>query len=181
MNYFYHLVPEPFIGSKLIPLNDMDKDSELYQSHARKYVGRESLTEQVIPILDCKWNDVVQFSALNPQLIINELRRIEPTLKLQRVKCFKVSVEEVEGIYEGVVFNRSLSREKGDFSISSKEVQSLSIESYKEIHSVPKETLEYWNKVKETGDGKYLWFPYVPHIFLKGAVDTTSFEIIELS
>ena len=180
MNYFYHLIPEPFIGSKLIPLNNMDRDSELYQSHSKKYVGRESLTEQLIPILNCKWNDVVQFSALNPQHIINELQSIEPEFKVHRLRCFKVSVEEVEGTYEGVVFNRSKSRKKGDFSVSSKEVELLNSKNYKEIHSVPKETLEYWNKVKETGDGKYLWFPYVPHIFLKGAVDTTNFEIIDL-
>lgn len=180
MNYFYHLVPEPFIGRDLIPLNEMDPKSDLYIRHAKKYIGRESLIKEVIPTLNCKWNDVVQFSALNPQYIINELRKIQPNFKIHRMKCFKVSVEEVESVYEGVVFDRSKSRKKGDFSISLKEVQLLKSKTYKELHSVPKETIEYWNKVKETGDGKYLWFPYVPHIFLKGAVDTTHFEIIDL-
>ncbi|WP_372651870.1 hypothetical protein [Halobacteriovorax sp.] len=181
MNYIYHLVPEPFLGKKLIPLNEMNPEGELYLSHSKKYKGRESLVSEMIPILNCKWNDVVQFSALNPQYIINELRKIQPRFKIHRMKCFKVSVEEVESVYEGVVFNRSKSREKGDFSISLNEVQLLHSKNYKEIHSVPKETLEYWNKIKETGEGKYLWFPYVPHIFLKGAVDTSNFEIIDLS
>lgn len=180
MQYFYHLVPEPFIGKKLIPLNQMDTESELYRTHSKKYIGRESLVEQMIPILNCKWNDVVQFSALNPQYIVNELRAIQPDFRIHRMKCFKVSISEVENIYEGVIFNRPKNKKKGDFSISNEDVQLLNSKNYKEIHSVPKETLEYWNSVKKTGRGKYLWFPYIPHIFLKDSVDTTNFEIIDL-
>ena len=32
-----------------------------------KYVGREHITQQRIPILDCLWNDVLHFSAVNPK------------------------------------------------------------------------------------------------------------------
>ncbi|PIK14936.1 hypothetical protein [Halobacteriovorax sp. JY17] len=179
MNYFYHLLPEPFIGSKLIPLNEMNPEGELYKSHNRKYLGREELTEEIIPILNCKWNDVVQFSALNPQLIINELRKIQSDFQLFRTKCFKVSVVEVEELYEGVIFNRNINQKKGDFSISDEEVMALNSKNYTELKSVPPETMNYWNSVKRDG-GKFLWFPYITHIFLKGAIDTTNFEVINL-
>ena len=66
MNYIYHIKPEPFMGTSLIPLNSMDRNSALYKNHAEKYIGRENLMLEVIPKLNCKWNDVVQFSTLNP-------------------------------------------------------------------------------------------------------------------
>ncbi len=81
MNYIYHLKPEPFEGTSLIPLNLMDKSSPLYLGHAKKYEGREELMLEIIPKLNCKWNDVVQFSALNPQIIVQELKKIHPELK----------------------------------------------------------------------------------------------------
>ncbi len=179
MKYFYHLVPNPFIGKKLIPLNEMDPKGELFLSHSKKYIGRESLTKEIIPILNCKWNDVVQFSAINPQLIINQLRKIQPNLDITRMKCFKVCIEEVEDIYEGVIFEREQSREKGNFKIYPSEVKLLNSKNYKELSSVPEKTIEYWKRVESEG-GKYLWFPYIPHVFLKGAVDTTHFEVIDL-
>ena len=82
MAYFYHMIPSPFVGAELIPLNQMDKEGSLYREHSRKYVGRERLTEQTIPLLDCLWNDVVQFSALDPQLIVDKLKQIQPNFKL---------------------------------------------------------------------------------------------------
>ncbi|WP_417336087.1 hypothetical protein [Halobacteriovorax marinus] len=179
MEYFYHLVPDPFVGKDLIPLNEMDRESKLYKSHSRKYIGRESLTEQTIPLLNCKWNDVIQFSSVHPQLIIDKLREIQPDFKLYRTKCFKVSVLEVEGKYEGVIFDRNKTQKKGDFSIHADDIRPLNSTQYKELTHLPKETIAFWNRVKEEG-GKYLWFPYIPHIFLKGIVDTTHFEVIDL-
>ena len=52
MSYLYHLKPIPFEGTSLIPLNMMDRNSSLYKIHAQKYVGRESLMEETIPILN---------------------------------------------------------------------------------------------------------------------------------
>lgn len=94
MSYIYHLRPEPFEGTSLIPLNSMDQNSELYKKYAKKYVGREDLMDGIIPILDCKWNDVVQFSALDPQIIVNELRKHQDDLTLSRLQYFKVVNEE---------------------------------------------------------------------------------------
>ena len=65
MSNIYHVMPDPFIGTSLIPLNQMDKKGELYKFHSEKYKGRENLMEEVIPLLNCRGNDVVQFSAIN--------------------------------------------------------------------------------------------------------------------
>ena len=121
MKYIYHIIPNPFVGTKLIPLNEMDKESELYKGHARKYLGRESLTKQQIPILNCLWNDVVQFSAINPQLIVDELKNLNPNFQLKRLEYFKISLDEISS-YDGVIFDRK-SKKKGSFEISEDEVK----------------------------------------------------------
>jgi hypothetical protein len=169
------MVPKPFLGTELIPLNDMDKESSLYKGHAKKYVGRENLTEQSIPLLNCLWNDVVQFSALDPQLIVDKLKVIQPDFQLFRREYFKVSVEEVESIYEGVLFDRRNSSKK-TYEIFPDEVKILNKENYIELDKVPDETINFWkNAIEEKRP--VLWFPYITHVFLKGRVDTSSFEI----
>ncbi|MBT4790544.1 MAG: hypothetical protein HON90_03155 [Halobacteriovoraceae bacterium] len=179
MSYIYHLRPEPFEGTSLIPLNSMDKESDLYKGHAKKYTGREDLMDGTIPILNCKWNDVVQFSALDPQIIVNELIKHKENLKLIRLYYFKVHVKDIVSKYDAVVFDRKVSRGKGDFRIDESEVQYLSENSYQELSQVPQETIEYWKSVKADG-GKFLWFPFVTHIMVKGIINIKGFELCEL-
>lgn len=180
MKYIYHLKPDPFEGTSLIPLNLMDKNSSLYLNHTKKYEGREELMLELIPRLYCKWNDVVQFSALDPQIIVRELKKIHPDLKLIRTEYFKIPVDKIVPKYEAVVFNRKHSQPKGDFSIQENDIELLTMNSYEELNEVPTRTIKYWLDVKENG-GKFLWFPYVPHIFVKGIIETSEFEVCTLT
>jgi len=177
--YFYHLKPNPFEGTKLIPLNQMDRESEIYKTHASKYLGREDLRDELIPVLNCKWNDVVQFSALDPQLIVNELKKHQHGLKLIRREYFKVHINEIISKHQAVIFDRDPSRGKGSFKIYDKEIRPLNSENYKELKEVPRKTIEYWHKVKSEV-GKFLWFPFVTHIMVKGIIETENFETCEL-
>lgn len=178
MSHIYHMLPEPFIGTELIPLNQMDKESVLYKGHARKYVGRENLTEQSIPILDCLWNDVVQFSALDPQIIVDKLKLIQPDFKIFRKSYFKIPVKDVEDIYDGVIFNRRSSGNK-TYEIFEDEVEILSSKNYRELSVVPNETINFWNNAVNEKK-PVLWFPYITHIFLKGRIETRDFEIFSI-
>jgi hypothetical protein len=170
--------PVPFEGTSLIPLNLMDKKSDLYEGHARKYKGREDLMNGIIPKLDCKWNDVVQFSALDPQLIVNQLKNIEEDFKLIRTEYFKIHVDQIIRKFDSVVFDRNKKQKKGDFTIHESEVVTLD-NSYQELRNIPKETIQFWNEVKSEG-GKFLWFAFIPHILVKGIIDTKDFEICTL-
>ena len=68
MIYLYHSVPKNLEGSILYPLNTLKgKHPDIYEQQVSKYVGREHIKEQRIPILDCLWNDVLHFSAVNPK------------------------------------------------------------------------------------------------------------------
>ena len=166
-------------GSKLIPLNLMNPESDLYKIHAKKYIGRENLMKEQIPLLNCKWNDVVQFSALDPQKIVNELKKHQPDLKLFRVEYYKIHIDQIVGKYDSVIFDRKLPRAKNDFTIDTSEVKKIDL-SYNEITSVPEATINCWKKAKEEGD-KFLWFPFIPHILVKGPIDTSDFEVCTLS
>lgn len=179
MKYIYHLKPDSFEGTSLIPLNLMDKSSSLYQSHAKKYAGREHLMTEMIPKLNCKWNDVVQFSALDPHIILKKLKEFQPDLELFRAEYFKIPIDQIIPQHEAVVFNRPVNKTKGDYSIHDNDVEWLSLDSYQELTEVPVATVNYWNDVRANG-GKFLWFPYVPHIFIKGIVDTRNFEVCKL-
>lgn len=70
MNYLYHWVPKDLQGDTLFPLNTLkEKYPDLYKKEASKYVGREQIMQDVLPILNCLWNDVLHFSAVHPSLV----------------------------------------------------------------------------------------------------------------
>lgn len=177
MSYIYHLKPESMIGDKLIPLNQMDKVGELYLKYSRKYEGREELVSQSFPLLNCLWNDVVQFSSLDPRIIVNELRKYNPNLALSRKSFYKFSVRDIVERYEAIVFDRDTSRKDKSFKVEDHEVSPLSIDSYKELEEVPLRTKEYWAKVAKEG-GVFLMFPFITHVMVKGSVDTELAEEI---
>jgi len=85
--YIYHIIPDPFHGSSLIPLNQMDLSSDLYKNYASKYIGREGLMNTMIPKLNCKWNDGIHFSCIDPKIVASEIKKIKPDLKLRRANA----------------------------------------------------------------------------------------------
>jgi hypothetical protein len=56
----------------------MKRSSDLYKNNVQKYDEREELLDVRIPLLDCKWNDVVQFSSIDTTLIAKETLHINP-------------------------------------------------------------------------------------------------------
>lgn len=156
----------------------MDKGSESYEAHAAKYQGREDLMDATVPILDCKWNDVIHFSSLDPSVILKELIKIDPDLELKRRNYYRVHVDEVKAM-NAVVFSPNGSRSDG-FSIREEEVCPLSRETYQELKKVPLETIEYWKKAKSSNN-KLLWFAHVPHVLIKGEFEVKDLEVLPLN
>ncbi len=178
MNYIYHIKPDPFIGTSLIPLNSMDRNSELYKSHAEKYIGRENLMLEMIPKLNCKWNDVVQFSTLDPQVLLNKLKQVFPEMNISPFFYFKIPMEEILLKHEAAIFHRRITKNKGDFSIDDQDIELIHCGNYKELSEVPDATINYWHESKKKGSSP-LWFPYVPHVFIKGIIETKDFEVCQ--
>src|SRR5262245_45843041 len=66
----YHAVPGRLLGHTLYPLNILrDVYPEAHALQVRKYVDREKLMHQRIPLLTCLWNDVLHFSTVHPAQI----------------------------------------------------------------------------------------------------------------
>ncbi len=67
----YHLVPKGGIeGELLLPLRELQgKFPNAYGRACEKYQGRKYIPDVFVPILDCKWADVVQMSPVHPQVV----------------------------------------------------------------------------------------------------------------
>lgn len=68
MANFYHKVPDFFSGDKLFSISHLkEKDPDLFQQYIEKYQDhpdRKKLPYKKIPILNCRWMDVVFFSPI---------------------------------------------------------------------------------------------------------------------
>jgi hypothetical protein len=176
MSYIYHLIPEPFEGDELIPLNCMDNRSEIYKKNVKKYEGREELRRQIIPTLNCLWNDVVQFSSISPELIFKGISNIKKETQLKRRRYYKIHKDQILNHYEAVIFYRKVN--KGQWLITVDEVLSFN-ESYEELKTIPSETINYWKKAQLEGN-PLLWFNHIPHIMVKGKIAIKDLEVCEL-
>ncbi|WP_127718053.1 hypothetical protein [Halobacteriovorax sp. HLS] len=177
-NYIYHIVPRPFEGPKLIPLNRMDKQSELYKKNFSKYVGRECLTKQVIPLLNCLWNDVVQFSAIDPCLVAKEIKSLGGLNRSLELEVFKIPISHVVGVNKVVSYTKTVSSNRS-FELLASDFSFTTVENYQEQKTIPLTTINYWkDAIKE--ERPVLWFPYITHIFVLGEVETSQLERISL-
>jgi hypothetical protein len=138
--YIYHFIPEPFHGTKLIPLNQMDRSTELYKSHASKYEGREELMNTIIPKIQSKWNDVIHFSCIDPKIVALEIMKIKPDTQFRRARYFKIHISQIL-IYLPVIFSNNFNDTKNTFEISDDEVTELTMQHYRELTAVPEHTL----------------------------------------
>ena len=180
LSYIYHLKPEPMLGNSLIPLNQMDRDSDLYKEHVKKYEGRETLMKKTLPKLNCLWNDVVQFSAIDPQILLNELVKLQPNMKLKRFEYYKIHKNEILKNYNAVIYTADNSRVKGDRSPINENEVVIFDGSYAELTEIPKKTKEVWSE-SILSPGALLWFPFVPHIFINEQVSIEEAQVCRLS
>ncbi len=178
--YIYHLVPDPFQGSSLIPLNQMDPSSDLYKNHASKYKGRETLMDTLIPKLNCRWNDVIHFSCIDPMIVAREIKKINPDLKLRRAQYFKIHIDQLSAKYRPVIFTNNPQKKNDHFAILDSEIIELTKSTYKELVAVPDHTVEYWIRAKKNNQ-PLLWFAFMPHIFINESVETSEFKVAELT
>ncbi len=178
--FVYHLKPEPMMGKMLLPLSELkNRFNEIYKIEDRKYTQRLETKEQRINTLNCLWNDVVHFSALSPQVILDEIRNVDPGHMPSRRKYLKLAVEHLTGS-SAVVFRRDEKEPWVDFSLHDHEITPLVQEEYRELTKVPEKTKAFWKWATENNHPRY-WFNYVPHVLVKGQVDMSKAEILEFS
>ncbi len=74
----FHAQPPIMYGNKLVPLASLKElNYDAYANVRRKYEGRMNVLETVIPILNCRWDEVIFLSPIAPITFAEVLTRLQ--------------------------------------------------------------------------------------------------------
>ncbi len=174
MNYLYHAVPKGLQGDILYPLNALkEKYPTAYEKQIAKYVGREHITQQKIPFLNCLWNDVLHFSAVTPQEIRNALTDsgFVPTFPMS---FFQVDPHLLDEKNTVVFLHKDLG--SGN-AMSESNFINYNPDDLADFSHLSSETKSYYvEKIKE---GKNpLLYHLVPHILSKTSLEISNLPVV---
>jgi len=177
MDYLYHRVVDNTQGNILYPLNELKNIyPEAYKKHLEKYDGREHLLETKILILNCLWNDVLHFTAVEPRILFNNLAEAGfDTKELVWKRWYKIPVSGLDPTNTVTCIYRrdvSLIPDARSFAL----FDSSKMENYRTVST---ETLEYYREQFKQGL-RPLFFHRVPHILYKGTIEVEGVEIVDL-
>lgn len=171
--YLYHMVPEDMQGAILHPLNSLKEVyPELYISKAGKYENRKYIMEQFIPTLQCVWNDVLHFSAINPIELKQAL--IEAGMNPEEMKFYQIDPKLLDPKQTTIYLyqERTIEADTDLENFSEYNTEKL-IE-----HSVLSQITKDYYKERISKGEKPLLFVGIPHILHKGSLDISNLPII---
>lgn len=171
--YLYHMVPKDMQGKILHPLNVLKTEQpDLYLAKVGKYDDRKHVMDQFIPTLECKWNDVLHFSAINPEELKKSL--IEAGMTPREMKFYQIDPSLLDPKQTTIYLYRE--KEKED-KMGVENFAEYNPEALHEHSTLPEETKNYYKEMYSKG-GKPLMFIGVPHILHKGSVDISDFPVV---
>ena len=177
--FIYHRMPSPMRGKVLYPLNELKRIyPDVYDIHVKKYSFRMELMECIIPRLKCRWNDVLHFSPIHPQRVLDKLREVKSEIGPTKSVIIKIPINEINGL-PGVIFRARTNSSDYDELFKSCEIRDIIPSEYKELEAVPQQTIDFWHEAKRKGE-PMLWYHLVPHFLIKSQLDISNFETEEL-
>lgn len=173
MPYIYHGIPEDMKGSELIPLSKMlEVDPVLRAQYLEKYKGREEILERRIPLLNCLWDDVVQFLPLHPRKLFELQKQLGLITKIPDYNYYEINIEKLDPAKTVVFFKTA----PGEEHVTVKWLKDVSLD---ELQDIPEATKEYYESMVGTGEPVFN-YQFVPHILHKGTVDISSAQVMYL-
>lgn len=173
MSLMYHGIPEQMQGANLIPLNQMHAlMPDLYERYAQKYVGREAVMQRRIPLLDCLWNDVVQFLPVHPQKIFDLQVQFGLIPAVPPYRFYEIDTAQLDPGLAVVYF-------KSEYGGENAKVAWLHDVEYDSIQTIPSATVDYYRTLIGTGELPFN-YQFVLHVLYKGSVDIVSAKEIVL-
>lgn len=170
-SYLYHKMPINMAGKTLFPLNSMKKNlPQVYETEKAKYKGREFLMDEMVPILNCRWNDVLHLSPIEPKLIYSAL--FETGFKPDKTLFYKIPVSLIDR-KNTVIFKY----ENEDAELTSDQIipfQSNILDSIAKLPSGTKQWYQYCFSEKR----QPLLFHLVPHVLTTQPIDITNCDIV---
>jgi hypothetical protein len=173
MSFIYHGVPEQMAGSIIEPLNQMRTNNpELYEKYAQKYKGREELMKRRVPVLDCLWNDVVQFLPFHPRKVFELQKALGLIDEIPDYRYFQIDTDVLNPEKLAVYFKTAPGEENAH-------VEMFNDVDPTEIQEVPPATVAYFKTLIGTGEQPFN-YQFVPHVLYQGEVDISNAPVIEL-
>lgn len=178
MAYLYHSVPLNLQGSVLYPLNSLkDKYPKIYEEQIKKYAGREHITEQRIPVLDCLWNDVLHFSAVHPGEIKHAL------VEAGRDSDFVMNFYQIDPAFldprNTVVYLFAHADDEEKMSEGNFAPYNPGEMEMVRFSVMPERTKEYYKEMIKRNE-RPLLYHRIPHILYKGTLDVTGLPIVSV-
>lgn len=170
------MVPKQMYGTVLYPLNSVKEEHpDIYEQQVSKYVGREHITQQKIPILDCLWNDVLHFSAVNPKVIKQALIEAgrNPDFTMSYYQVDPKLIEPKNAIV--YLYVHADKRHK----MNEENFVPYNPDEVKKFSSMPQATTDYYNEMIGNGERPLLYHK-IPHILYKGTLDITDLPVISV-
>lgn len=178
--YLYHMVPERMQPSEdgkevLYPLNMLkDKFPELYEVAKKKYESseyRKSIPEMLIPTLEeAAWGDVLQLTAIHPVELKKAL--VEAGWHPEEMKFYEIDPDSLDPKKTTVFLYREDKEDEDPENFAPYDPAKIV-----EHAPVPEITKEYYREQGKQGEAPVL-FVGVPHIFHKGPIDVSEFNVI---
>jgi hypothetical protein len=176
MTSLYHMVPKKMSGTVLYPLNQLrGRMPEMYAEHVAKYAGREAVMEQHIPVLDCLWNDVLHFTAVDPEIICQALREAGRVDSIHW-KLYRVDPSRLD---PSVAVVYRCAHKKREDALAPENFAPFAAETLEEYAQLPEATRVYYHRMIEKGE-RPLLFHRVPHILYKGTLDMAEIPVVEI-
>lgn len=175
----YHRVPKGLVGEELYPLNELKTVyPEIAKFQLQKYRNRMGLTEQRIPSTNWLWNDVIHFSPVHPEKVVNQLTKCGFSKSIQSY-WFEIEPSEFNfNQTNSLVFLHN--REKSDFTFNESEFEVYDESRISLYTEVPEHTTRYFEQSIRQGINP-LMFGGIPHILHYGSINIGNVRIIEVS
>lgn len=172
--YLYHLLPVNLRGNILYPLNALiERFPDIYKRQVKKYAGREYLTRQRIPRLNCLWNDVLHLSPVSPLKIKQALITAgsDPNFT---ISCYRIDPTIIEA-RKAIVYLFTYGNERD--KMEEKDFMAYNPSEIAEFSPMPPATIDYYRKM--IGKGQWpLIYHRIPHILFKGTLNITDLPIV---
>lgn len=176
MNYLYHLVPGDIQDNTLYPLNELKtRYPDIYKQQASKYVGREYIMQQKIPILDCLWNDVLHFSAVHPKDIKQALIESGQDFNF-KMNYYQIDPKLIDP-KNAIIY--LYSHKNSEDKMNKENFTSYKPDELIKFSSVPFATKDYYRQMISEKKRPLLYYK-IPHIFYKGILDINNLPIISV-
>ncbi|MDQ5912918.1 MAG: hypothetical protein QG659_340 [Patescibacteria group bacterium] len=171
--YIYHGKPEPMIGNTLMPLNKMSSRlDEIRKLHLSKYQGREEILQREVPLLDCLWNDVLQFLPFHPRKVFELQIELGLIPEMPHYSFYEIDAETLDQTKLAVFFKTA----PGEDNTETKWFQNVDFQS---LQHVPEATVAYYKTFIGTGELPFN-YQFIPHVMYRGKVDILQAGIVTL-